>query len=307
MENRFNEKIVCAYLYSITKYGYPPPVKNYLKQIEEMAELGFTSIELEGIRESNLSQIYQIKNDVKNKLIELNIHVPYFCIVLPGLSSLVVEEREKQIGLFEKGCEIAQTIGAKSVLDNGPLPPFTFNGEIPIARHYDSNSLANAYIPKDLNWKKYWKQLIDTLKILCDISADYGLTYNIHPAEGVLSATTDGFLYIHDQVKKDNLFFTFDTANQNAVRENLSMSLHRLKDHIEYIHISDNSGKRIEHLEVGKGNINWDIFFETLDVIGYNGNFGLDIGGEESGVNDLDNAYKNSAKFIEDKLLIKKK
>lgn len=306
MENKINEKIVCAYLYSITKYGYPPPVDNYLKQIEEMAELGFRSIELEGIRKSNLMEIYEIKKDVKNKIDELNIKVPYFCIVLPGLSSLDDKERNKQIGLFEKGCEIAQTLGAKSVLDNGPLPPFTFNGKIPVTRHYDSDTLTNAYIPRNLDWKKYWDRLIDTLKILCDISANYGLTYNVHPAEGVLGSTTDGFLYMHDQVKKDNLYFTFDTANQFAVRENLSMSLHRLKDYIEYVHVSDNNGSRIEHLEVGKGNINWEIFFETLDVIGYKGDYGLDIGGDESAVDDLDTAYTNSAQFIENKLTIKK-
>jgi len=304
MGNKINENIVCAYLYSITKYGYPPPVDNYLKQIEEMAELGFTSIELEGIRESNLMQIYDIKEDVKNKLKEHNLTVPYFCIVLPGLSSLDDWERNKQIELFDKGCEIAQTLGAKSVLDNGPLPPFTFDGDIPIARHYDSASLADAYIPKNLNWKEYWDRLIDTLKMLCDIAAGYGLDYNIHPAEGVLGSTTDGFLYMHDLVKKDNLYFTFDTANQFAVRENLSMSLHRLKDYIEYIHISDNSGARIEHLEVGKGKINWEIFFETLDAIGYKGDYGLDIGGAESGVDDLDKAYKYSAEFIENKLMI---
>jgi sugar phosphate isomerase/epimerase len=305
MENRINEKIVCAYLYSITKYGYPPPVDNYLKQIEEMAELGFHSIELEGIRESNLMEIFELKKDVKNKLNELNLKVPYFCVVLPGLSSIDDGKRNKQIELFEKGCEIAQTIGAKSVLDNGPLPPFTFDGDIPITRHYNSYSLANAYFPKNLNWKEYWDQLIITIRILCDISGKYGLTYNIHPAEGVLASTTDGFLYMHDQVKKDNLFFTFDTANQFAVHENLSLSLHRLKDHIEYIHVSDNSGSRIEHLEVGKGNINWEIFFETLDVIDYKGDFGLDIGGDESGVINLDRAYTNSAKFIQKKISAK--
>ena len=306
MENKINNKIVCAYLYSITKYGYPPPVDSYLKQIEEMAELGFSSIELEGIRESNLMQIYDIKDDIRNKLTEQNVTVPYFCIVLPGLSSLDDWERKKQVELFEKGCEIAHTLGAKSVLDNGPLPPFTFDGDIPITRHYDSSSLADAYIPKNLNWKEYWDRLVETLKILCDIAASYGLNYNIHPAEGVLGSTTDGFLYMYELVKKDNLFFTFDTANQFVVRENLSLSLHRLKDHIEYIHVSDNGGSRIEHLEVGKGKINWDIFFETLDVIGYKGEFGLDIGGAESGVNDLDSAYKSSAEFIENKLLIKK-
>lgn len=305
IKKKFSPNIVCAYLYAITKHGYPPPVINYLHQIEEMANLGFTSIELEGIREENLSAVYNIKDKVKEKLDKLNIRVPHFCTVLPGLSSLEEKVRDKQISLFEKGCEIAKTIGAESVLDNGPLPPFTFEGDIPITRHYDSKTLANAYIPKNLDWKKYWSTLIDTLRTLCDIAAKYELTYQVHPAEGVLCSTTDGFLYTHDAVKKDNFKFTFDTANQFAVKENLSMALHRLKDHVDYIHISDNSGERIEHLELGKGNINWDIFFETVDLIGFEGEFGLDIGGEESAVYNLDEAYINSAEFIEKKFFNK--
>ena len=301
-DKRFNEKIVCAYLYVITNYGYPPSIDNYLKYLEEMAALGFKSIELEGIREKNLMEVYAIKDTVKAKLDELDLSLPHFCTVLPGLSSLDESVKKSQIELFEKGCEIAQTLGAKSVLDNGPLPPFVFSDNIPITRHYDSASLSNAYIPTDLSWKKYWDSLTGTMRTLCDIAAEYGLSYQVHPAEGVLCSTTDGFLYMHDQVGKDNFKFTFDTANQFAVKENLSMSLHRLKDHVDYIHISDNSGERIEHLSVGEGNINWDIFFETLDIIGYKGDYGLDIGGAESNVSDLNKAYISSANFLESKI-----
>lgn len=306
-KNKFNNNIVCAYLYAITKHGYPPPVDNYLIQIEEMANLGFQTIELEGIREENLEEVYRIKNDIREKLEALQITVPHFCAVLPGISSLNDKVRKEQIKLFEKGCEIAIAIGARSVLDNGPLPPFTFEKDIPITRHYDSTALTNAYIPKNLDWEKYWSNLVNTLRTLCDIASDYKLTYQLHPAEGVLCSTTDSYLYMHDAVGKDNLRFTFDTANQFAVKENLSMALHRLKDHIDYIHISDNSGERIEHLEIGKGNINWDIFFETLYVIGYNGEFGIDIGGNESAVSDLDSAYLNSAKYLEENYFNKKK
>jgi len=305
MNKKFNSNIVCAYLYTITKYGYPPPVDNYIKQIEEMAALGFESVELEGIREEHLTAVYKIKDKISDRITDLKIRVPHFCTVLPGLSSTDENVRKEQIKLFERGCEIAVAIGAKSVLDNGPLPPFTFKGNIPITRHYDSKTLANAYIPKNLDWKKYWLTLIETMKTLCDIAKSYGLTYQIHPAEGVLCSTTDGFLNLFDAVRKDNLKFTFDTANQFAVKENLSMSLHRLKDHIEYIHISDNSGERIEHLELTKGRINWDIFFETLDVINYKGELGLDIGGSESNVQDLDSAYINSAEYLQQKYFSK--
>ncbi len=34
------------------------------------------------------------------------------------------------------------------------------------------------------------------------------------------------------------------------MKDNLALSLHRLKDHIDYIHISDNRGQKVEHLNV---------------------------------------------------------
>jgi sugar phosphate isomerase/epimerase len=124
----------------------------------------------------------------------------------------------------------------------------------------------------------------------------------MHPALGVLASTTDAFLYFHDAVGRDNLRFNFDTANQYFLKDNLQLSLRRLKDYIDYIHISDNRGQQVEHLAIGEGVIHWDDFFETLDVIGFKGHFGIDIGGDESDVADLDSAYTHAAKFIQEKL-----
>ncbi|NOX64250.1 MAG: hypothetical protein GXO85_00280 [Chlorobi bacterium] len=86
---KFNKNIVCAYLYTITKYGYPPAAENTLKYIDEMSSLGFQSIELEGIREEHLNKVYELKNDIAQKLIDLKLNIPYFCVVLPKLSSLL--------------------------------------------------------------------------------------------------------------------------------------------------------------------------------------------------------------------------
>ena len=70
----------------------------------------------------------------------------------------------------------------------------------------------------------------------------------------------------------------------------------------DYIHVSDNPGDRVEHLEPGKGAINWDVFFETIDRVGYEGHFGVDIGGHESRVDDLDQAYRTGAHWLEERI-----
>ena len=146
---------VCCYLYPITKYGYPPPAENTINYLEEMHDLGFQSVELEGIRENHLKGVYENRAEILNKMKELDIKVPYFCVVLPGLAAGDKKEREKKLKLFEMGCEMAHFIGSKGVLDNAPLPPYQFPDDIPVTRHYGPKALSQAFLPHNLNWKNY--------------------------------------------------------------------------------------------------------------------------------------------------------
>ena len=296
----FHEKIVCTYLYNISKYGYPPPAENTMQYLNEMAGMGFRSVELEGIREKHLLEVYDRRHEISSHLNKSGINLPYYCAVLPGLTSLNEREQQKQFELFEKGCETAKLFKSKGILDNAPLPPFEFPENIPVTRHYDEEILSNVSLPKSLKWEFIWDHIVNTYQNICDIAAKYGLTYQLHPALGLLASNTDGYLYFFEKVNRGNLKFNFDTANLYSIKENLNLALLRLAEHIDYIHISDNRGVKVEHLSIGYGKINWSIFFETLDFIGFSGYIGLDIGGSESDVDNLDLAYLNSAEFISD-------
>lgn len=293
-----DQSIVCTYLYIITQYGYPPPAEDTGHYLEQMHRLGFQSVELEGIRRDHLLAMFERRHQIAAKVKELGLRVSYFCIVLPGLASADPKEREQSLRLFTQGCEVAALLGAKGVLDNAPLPPYVFPADIPVVRHFHEDVLQVASIPRDLSWTNYWRELTATYRTACDIAAQFDLTYQLHPCLGVLAATTEGFLYFRDAVGRDNLRFNLDTANQFFLKDNLVLSLRRLAGSIDYIHLSDNRGHRVEHLEPGRGAINWAAFFETLDLIGFNGEIGLDIGGDESDVDDLDSAYQQTAAWV---------
>ncbi|HEX7070435.1 MAG TPA: sugar phosphate isomerase/epimerase family protein [Rhodothermales bacterium] len=294
----FHESITCCYLYVITKYGYPPPAERTLQYLEEMHALGFRSVELEGIREPHLRAVHEQRNEIAEKVRTLGLKVPYFCAVLPGLSSADAEERNQNLALFDLGCEVARRLGSKGILDNAPLPPYRFPEDIPIVRHYGDEVMKAASWPSGLSWNRYWSDLVDTLREACDRAAARGLTYQLHPALGVLAATTDGFLYLYDAVDRDNLRFTLDTANQFMMRENLSLAVRRLAPFIDYVHVSDNRGHRVEHLPLGDGDIRWSDFFRALSKVGFSGHLGVDVGGDESGVTDLDAAYVKAAHWL---------
>ena len=207
--------------------------------------------------------------------------------------------RDKNLELFDIGCETASLLGAKGVLDNTPLPPYKFPENLPVVRHYDENVLLNARLPLNLNWRIYWENLISTYRQACDIAAEKKLTYQMHTCLGVLSATTDAYLYFFDAVKRDNLRFNLDTANQFMMKDNLILSLIRLADHIDYVHISDNRGTKMEHLFPGDGDINWELFLETLDRIRFKGFLGIDVGGDETGIEDIEKSYHRAATWLE--------
>lgn len=300
----FNRSIVCCYLYNITKHGYPPPAEGTRGYLEAMKALGFRSVELEGIRETNLMAMHEWRAETQQDLDELGLELPYYCAVLPGLSSADGDERKKNLGLLERGCETAQALGSRGLIDNAPLPPYVFPKDIPVVRHYDESVLLAASFPPELDWGRYWNDLVATYREACDIARDHGLTYQMHPCVGALSSTTDAFLYFYDAVGRDNLRFNFDTANQFFLKDNLALSLRRLAGHIDYIHVSDNRGVRMEHLVPGGGEIDWETFFETLEFIGFEGDFGVDVGGDESGiaVEAMDAAYVHSAQWLEERV-----
>lgn len=302
MKKSFNKHITCAFLYSITRYGYPPEAKKMSKYIHEMADLGFRSVEIEGIGEEHLKTVYRDRHEIKKTLEEREVQLPVFCTVLPGLASPHAETARKNLELFRTGCELAAFFGAKGVLDNGPLVPYEFPENMPIHRHYSPEVLRNISLPATLSWEAYRDFLIKQMDAACEVAAGFGLNYYLHPCLGSLTDTTDSYLLLKRQVNRPNLKFNFDTANLFYMRENLSLGLLKLGKELDYIHLSDNSGLRIEHQALGNGHIDWNLFFRTLKQIGFTGQLSIDVGGDESHIANIDEAYLKTAYSLEEKI-----
>lgn len=294
-----SEHITCAFLYSITRYGYPPAADRMVDYVREMAELGFRSVELEGIGGEHLQAVARKSTEIRQALDDYGLSLPVFCTVLPQLGSVHALQREHALELFRLGCKTAKALGAPAVLDNGPLVPYEFPTDLSVSRHYTPDLLQRIGLPASLEWNRYRDELVETLQQACDIAASFGLSYYLHPCCGSLTETTDGYLWIKQAVGRDNLKFNFDVANQFYMRENLSLGLFKLAGELDYIHISDNRGTQIEHRAVGDGAIDWELLFSTLARIGFQGQLSLDIGGAETAIGDLDTAYRLSTERVE--------
>ncbi|HEY4153986.1 MAG TPA: sugar phosphate isomerase/epimerase [Puia sp.] len=299
----YPDQITCAYLYPITKYGYPPDIRETVEHIGEMSAMGFRSIELEGIGEENILYLYRNHDRIGEELARTSCRVPVLCVVLPQLSGVDALQRARALELFEMGCSVAQRLGAGFVLDNGPLLPMQSPAGAPIRRHYAGDAQAVREILSGKSWEEYWHELVSTYREACGIAAKFNLGYYLHPCEGSLITGTDSFLHFSQAVNCGNLLFNLDTANQFYFKDNLQLSVLRLAGKTGYIHISDNSGLRVEHLVPGDGNIQWDLFFSALQDTGFKGRFAIDIGGAETHIPDIRKAFLRCADWLEEQLI----
>lgn len=295
-------RVTCAYLYPITLHGYPPDVRETVNFIKQMADMGFVSLELEGIGSENIEYLFNDRLKIGQALQQYNCKLSVLCLVLPELGSYDADKRRIALECFEMGCRTAHALGASGVLDNGPLLPFNYPHHAPIQRHYSESYLKHLGLPTGFDWNDYQYELYQTFRKACDIAAKYQLKYHLHPCEGSLITTTDSFINFKREVDRANLFFNMDTANQFFFRDSLQWSLLRLADRISYIHLSDNRGNRVEHLRLGEGSIDWEQFFLTLKAVNYQGDYCIDVGGAESHIDNIQDAYRYSASWLEDQL-----
>ena len=119
---------------------------------------------------------------------------------------------------------------------------------------------------------------------------------------GSLTDTTNGYLLLKEELGWENLKFNFDTSNLYYMHENLSFGLLKLGKDLDYLHISDSYGQRIEHQAAGNGTIDWDLFFVTLKQIGLSLEISNDVGDDEIHDADIDEAYLQTARFLEEKI-----
>lgn len=294
-----SNRITCAFLYTITRHGYPPAAEETVRYIDEMAALGFSSVELEGIGREHIDGVARLRGPIRRALEANGLSLPVFCTVLPRLGSIDARQRSEALEAFRRGCDAAAFLGAGGVLDNGPLVPYAFPADLPVSRHYAPELLQRIGLPEGFDWARYCEQLVEALQRVCDTAAGFGLKYYLHPCCGSLTETTDGYVWLRQAVGRTNLRFNFDVSNQFYMRENLTLGLEKLAGELDYIHLSDNRGTRVEHLAVGDGAIDWEQLFATLSHIGFDGHLAIDVGGAESGIDDLDDAYLRSARRIE--------
>lgn len=288
-------KISCCWLYAISKYGYPPSIPDTHRAVEEMAALGFSNVELEGLKEENLQAVHHERKALKKRCDDLGLKVVNFCPVLPELVHPDKGRRVHALDLFKLAIEVATFFGCETIQTDSYTPPLEFVGDTPYKEAIEFGKKFQVRVDPAFRWDDLWGWLVDSIGACADEADRAGLKFCLEPRVGEIVSNTDGLLRLMDAVDNENFGAVLDTGHQHAQKEILPLSVEKLGGRVHYLHVSDNDGQTNQHLALGRGTVDWDGIFLALKKHGFSGYVAVDVGR----VPDLDVQVRESKVFLE--------
>ncbi|MGC8601789.1 MAG: sugar phosphate isomerase/epimerase family protein [Thermoprotei archaeon] len=290
-------KVNLAWLYAITKYGYPPSIDDVHRAIDDAKRLGFRAMELEVYGERNLKEFEERKKEIKDHISLEGLKVVNLAGIFRDLITEDQSTRERGLSLFKRACDLAVYFDSPMIQTDTFTPPLEFVSKKPYSENISFAERYEVRVPQGFSWERFWKNLVVSMKQCSLIAKDHGLTFSIEPRVGETISNSDAMLWLIKEVSEDNFGAVLDAGHLHAAKELLPLSVEKLGEHIVYVHLSDNDGRDNFHRAPGNGNIEWDSVFEGLRRHGFSGYVAIDVGGKD--IPDLDSEVTRARSFAE--------
>lgn len=270
------------------------------KAIGDAQRLNFSLFEIEGVG-PQLHTLAKDKANIKNRCIEAGLKIVNFIPVLPDLTSVDEGKRKVALADFRLGCEIASFLDADMVELDSYYPPLF------VVKPYDiSKEFSYAYEPPKMKvepgfdfWQYFNDVVVDSVATCNDFAASLGLKLCIEPRVWETLPNVWALEMLMREIHSSNLGAVFETAHLTCQRTALVQAVEMLGKRIFYVHASDSDVKSEDHLEIGKGVIDWVILLKALEKQRFDGVFGLDIGGNPQMRDTIDSMYTSSRTYLE--------
>lgn len=235
------------------------PIKPVLEELDRIHDLGFDYFELTLDPPcAHYSEINRLAADLAHALnrygMGLVCHLPTFVYtadLAPGLRKASIDEMIASIRTAARLNALKAVLHPSMFSGLGPLVPET--------------AMALA---------------LDTLDILMREAGDAGLVLcfeNIYPMYHSFYLP-EHFRPVFE--KYPGLMLTLDTGHANIddpKGTRLFDFIRQFPERIGHVHVSDNKGKRDDHLKTGKGTVNFNKFAKLLKSSGYDGTITFEI------------------------------
>jgi sugar phosphate isomerase/epimerase len=235
------------------------PVTPLTTEIETFAQMGFDYLELAMdppmAHYSTLSKnIDLIKHSLKDKGFGLICHLPTFVLT----ADLTKNIRHSSVDEMLRSLEVATELGAQKVV----LHPSMVFGMGPFVMD----------TVKEYFFEFLGKMVADANRLKLTICLENMMPRNIL---GVESADFEEIFEMYPTLQ-----MTLDTGHANIgapAGSRLFELVKRFGNRLGHIHISDNQGKRDEHLAVGQGTVDFSALISRLVQLGYDDTITLEI------------------------------
>lgn len=226
-------------------------VQHNLRHIEIHPSKSHSSVE--SFTEERVKRLLEITK--KNK-ISLSIHIPHNI----NISDIIPPIRKKHIARLTEYLHLSQRLNALYVtLHIGSF--FWF----PIENQMRSRALKR-FVKNIKPFVKYCEEQQIVLALENSVPLPCGTDYYY------LGDNIYDFEFLFDQLKSDYVAFCLDTGHAN-VAEGIEDYISKFGDKIFTIHYHDNNKNNDEHLPVGEGNINWELFSKLMKEKKFKGPF----------------------------------
>ncbi|MCZ7383026.1 MAG: sugar phosphate isomerase/epimerase, partial [Candidatus Methanoperedens sp.] len=194
----------------------------------------------------NDGTLSQIKNIIETTNLVLTLHLPFSDLNLGSLNHPIWNESIRQM---TKCLERASDFVELAVVHPGHLSPLGM--QLP---------------------DMAWQQNIEGLRAICDFALDFGIKIgveNMPNMQHIFGKQPGEILGMIESLERENAGLALDMghANTNGLVFEFLSDLSK----VVHVHLHDNKGRSDEHLELGKGNINWKEAIPKFK--GYNGRF----------------------------------
>lgn len=288
-------RVSCAWLYVITRYGYPPSFTDMLRAYRDISTMGFQYAELEAVGRGNLEDLLRNRQRLITVIRDEGLSIINMVPVFPDLVSMDQNRRKAALDLFRRAAELAASLGCRTLQLDSYFPPLRTRNGVPYKDTIEFGSVVHVEYDKTFQWPVFWKVLVDTVARCTEVAAEFGMRLCIEPRVAETISNTDAMLRLIDHVSSPNLGMVFDAAHLHAAKEILPLSIMKAADRIFYVHVADNDSTQNYHQEIGHGTIDWPVFFQALVGVGYEGYVGIDVGN----VPNIETAVRRSKVAVE--------
>jgi len=197
-------------------------------------EIYFSGNDLDTCKEKETKQLAETLQ--QNKL-EVTIHGPFM-----DLSPGGVDRRVKEVTLdrFSKTMELAGFLKAKTIVFHAGYEKFKFDGDV----------------------KLWLESSLETWRPLVEVAEKMNLVFAI---ENVYEENPDSLKVLLDELHSPLFRFCFDTGHHHVFsKASLSYWIETLGSYLSEVHLHDNHTESDEHLPMGEGSFDFDLFFNLL-------------------------------------------